>query len=169
LLCGDLDVAGRTYDSGVSATAATIVLRPSRFLRVYGLGFGALWCAVVITGLVVALNRGSDAVAIWALLLLIGVTIAWRTISTRVELRPDEMRIRNFWATTVVLRGQIEDFRIALPAGQPFGRVVYVLVRGPFLIAIEASRATGFGGQAHTKSCVQQLNAWLASPEDDPI
>ena len=151
------------------APTATIVLRPSRFLRVYALGFGALWCAVVITGLVVAVNRGSPAVIIWALLLVIGVTIAWRTIGTRVELRVDDMRIRNFWGTTVVLRGQIEDFRIALAAGQPFGRVVHVLVRGPFLIAIEATRATGFRGQAHTKTCVQQLNAWLASPEEDPV
>lgn len=133
-------------------------------LRIYVVGFGTVWCAMLVSFAVA--GRGQGAVSVVPLLMLgFGATLMYRMLRVGVVADESGLLVRNSFRTKRFSWSEVEDFRVGGAAmGMPFGKVVHVLLRNGEVLTLDVTmRPWLFArGRARLDEYVQALRSWLS-------
>ncbi len=144
----------------VSRPGARIDIRALLWSRVYAV---AIVCVLISTiACVPVLHTTVEAIVVSSLLVCFGVVVAYRTLRLRVtSAAGGSLHVSNGFRSRLILRADIEEFRIDATGGARVGNlVVQVLLRDQttYSLAVTASPAL-FGGR-RTIRCLEQLEDW---------
>lgn len=120
--------------------SASFELRPLLVARIWAAGFGTFWCGAVIVGGINALRHGTSGVLVAAVMLIIGVALAYRLVTLGVFGRGDELVVRNNFRTRRLTRSEIEDFRVgSASGGLPVNKAISVLLMDGSLLNLDVT------------------------------
>jgi hypothetical protein len=138
-----------------------IRIRAPLALRVYVAAFVAAWVAL---GAAAAHEAGRAAAIVPAVIVVAGLAFAWLLFRVRVDSDGDELVVRNHLRTQRLRRGEIEAFRLGRPSYQPFGELVYVLLRDGSVVALDATNRASLTGPGRRRLAARldELRAWQA-------
>ena len=143
----------------------TLRIRPPLGARIYVVGFGVVWCGLVLAALIEALVHTTPAAVIPAGMLGLGGYIMWH--AARLAVIGDEggLTVRGYGRTRRIPKSEIEGFRIG-SGFYPAGKCVMAMVRGEQVIALEVTR--GIGRLARSSQRLErqlaELRDWLHTP-----
>lgn len=139
----------------------SIRLRPPLWTRIYTLGFGLLWCGLLITFAVRAPHRQAP---IAAGMLVFGILLIGSILRLTVTTTGDRLLIRNHLTTTALTRQEIEGFRAGPAANQglPLTWCAYALSTQGRVIPLAVTARVGIGHPPrHVDDDVSTLQQWL--------
>lgn len=125
-------------------------------MRIWMIGFGVLWCALLAWVIVLTAPRPTTIVPV--LMLGLGGAFIWRLAAVTVITDGDRLVIRNVYRTWQLPRRAVTGFRLGRDTATPFGYVVFALTDDE-IVSLDVSRTPSRSRRAQGQ--LAALQAWL--------
>jgi hypothetical protein len=142
-----------------------LVIRFPLWVRIYGYAFGALWVGILAVGFFGSDDFDPASVVFVVGFMAIGVAFVARMVRTAVIADDTTLLVRNFYRTKRFSWQEVEGFRTGRISFQPWGRMIFVLLRDGNMYGTDATMTTwGRAGRRDPDTMLADLRSWLPAP-----